>query len=190
MPLQGIEHERIHLETSSVLIRQMKIQDVQTQPAWAPCSSRGQAPQNELVDILPGVVRAVLMGGGAASTCAAWLIYSELRHFRRSTDLHITPRVPYAKRSNLNMSTGTFGQVVRRQCVWMGQRVWHTHGGGGAVQSVKVPRVERRVFRICQGECIQQARILVRRRVWSFSPCWMLHYWRIPTRYFCNVRVA
>ncbi len=49
--LMGIEHERIHLETSSVLIRQHQLKYVQPHPAWAPCTDSGAAPQNTLVDI-------------------------------------------------------------------------------------------------------------------------------------------
>ena len=49
--LMGIEHERIHLETSSVLIRQHQLKYVKPHPAWAPCRQRGAAPQNTLVDI-------------------------------------------------------------------------------------------------------------------------------------------
>ena len=49
--LMGIEHERIHLETSSVLIRQHRLKYVQPHPAWAPCRTTGSAPQNALVDI-------------------------------------------------------------------------------------------------------------------------------------------
>ena len=49
--LMGIEHERIHLETSSVLIRQHRLKYVQPHPAWAPCRDSGVAPDNALVDI-------------------------------------------------------------------------------------------------------------------------------------------
>ncbi|HMT80185.1 MAG TPA: 5-histidylcysteine sulfoxide synthase [Azonexus sp.] len=49
--LMGIEHERIHLETSSVLIRQHHLKYVKTHPAWMPCAESGAAPQNTLVDI-------------------------------------------------------------------------------------------------------------------------------------------
>lgn len=54
--VMGIEHERIHLETSSVLIRQHALQFVKTHPAWQPCHSAGTAPQNKLVDIAAGAV--------------------------------------------------------------------------------------------------------------------------------------
>ncbi|MBS1159013.1 MAG: ovoA [Proteobacteria bacterium] len=49
--LMGIEHERIHLETSSVLIRQHQLPYVQPHPAWEPCRDSGPAPGNGLVEI-------------------------------------------------------------------------------------------------------------------------------------------
>jgi 5-histidylcysteine sulfoxide synthase/putative 4-mercaptohistidine N1-methyltranferase len=50
--LMGIEHERIHLETSSVLIRQQDLQFVQQSSDWAPCDAlEVPAPVNELVNI-------------------------------------------------------------------------------------------------------------------------------------------
>jgi 5-histidylcysteine sulfoxide synthase/putative 4-mercaptohistidine N1-methyltranferase len=55
--LMGIEHERIHLETSSVLIRQHDLRYVRTHPAWEPCRRSAEPPANELVDIPRGTVR-------------------------------------------------------------------------------------------------------------------------------------
>jgi len=55
--LMGIEHERIHLETSSVLIRQHQLQYVRPHPAWAPCPTTAAAPQNTLVTIPAGALR-------------------------------------------------------------------------------------------------------------------------------------
>ena len=55
--LMGIEHERIHLETSSVLIRQHALNHVRPHPAWAPCRDSGPAPANELVAVPAGQVR-------------------------------------------------------------------------------------------------------------------------------------
>ncbi|WP_374328850.1 5-histidylcysteine sulfoxide synthase [Azonexus sp.] len=54
--LMGIEHERIHLETSSVLIRQHALSYVRPHPDWQPCRERGAAPANELLDIPAGRV--------------------------------------------------------------------------------------------------------------------------------------
>ena len=55
--LMGIEHERIHLETSSVLIRQHQLKYLKPHPAWEPCRVTGTAPANALVDIPATVVR-------------------------------------------------------------------------------------------------------------------------------------
>lgn len=54
--VMGIEHERIHLETSSVLIRQHQLARVKTHPLWPPCRDTGPAPQNEWVAIPAGTV--------------------------------------------------------------------------------------------------------------------------------------
>lgn len=49
--LMGIEHELIHLETSSVLMRQHDLKYVNPKPDWQPCRSHGKAPTNTLVEI-------------------------------------------------------------------------------------------------------------------------------------------
>jgi len=54
--VMGVEHERIHLETSSVLIRQHKLKYVQPHPAWQPCRNSGNAPENEMVPVPAGKV--------------------------------------------------------------------------------------------------------------------------------------
>ncbi|MBS0897380.1 5-histidylcysteine sulfoxide synthase [Pantoea dispersa] len=55
--LMGIEHERIHLETSSVLIRQLPLEWVKPQPHWPACPQarhdRASVPANTLV-AMPG----------------------------------------------------------------------------------------------------------------------------------------
>lgn len=54
--LMGIEHEQIHLETSSVLIRQHDLRYVRPHPAWRPCAVTGRAPKNRLVGVPAGDV--------------------------------------------------------------------------------------------------------------------------------------
>ncbi|MDR2220769.1 MAG: 5-histidylcysteine sulfoxide synthase [Methylobacillus sp.] len=54
--LMGIEHERIHLETSSVLIRQHALHYVKPHPDWRPCPLSGEAPINEMVRIPAGKI--------------------------------------------------------------------------------------------------------------------------------------
>ena len=54
--IMGIEHERIHLETSSVLIRQQVLELVHPHAAWQACTRSGDAPQNDFVTIPAGQV--------------------------------------------------------------------------------------------------------------------------------------
>jgi len=54
--LMGIEHERIHLETSSVLIRQLPIDQVKKHPFWKIHEHWGKAPENELINVSGGEV--------------------------------------------------------------------------------------------------------------------------------------
>jgi 5-histidylcysteine sulfoxide synthase/putative 4-mercaptohistidine N1-methyltranferase len=65
--LMGIEHERIHLETSSVIMRQMPLDELRhgaelsadEQRLWAACPTSGSAPANEWLPV-PG--RKVRLG--------------------------------------------------------------------------------------------------------------------------------
>jgi 5-histidylcysteine sulfoxide synthase len=54
--MMGIEHARIHLETPSVLIRQLPIEHVRPHPLWEICRSAGAAPENELIDVPAGEI--------------------------------------------------------------------------------------------------------------------------------------
>ena len=54
--LMGIEHQRIHLETSSVIIRRLPIEMVRQLPLWSICPETGEAPQNELIPVAGGRV--------------------------------------------------------------------------------------------------------------------------------------
>eukprot|EP01061_Rhynchopus_euleeides_P002061 TRINITY_DN11578_c3_g1_i3.p1 TRINITY_DN11578_c3_g1~~TRINITY_DN11578_c3_g1_i3.p1 ORF type:complete len:727 (+),score=364.13 TRINITY_DN11578_c3_g1_i3:120-2300(+) len=55
--IMGIEHERIHLETSAVLIRELPLAMVKPHPFWRHCPVTGVAPTNELVEVAAGHVR-------------------------------------------------------------------------------------------------------------------------------------
>lgn len=55
--MMGIEHERIHLETSSVLIRQHALKFVKPHPNWQPCRKTGPAPENHLITVSAGSVK-------------------------------------------------------------------------------------------------------------------------------------
>jgi 5-histidylcysteine sulfoxide synthase/putative 4-mercaptohistidine N1-methyltranferase len=54
--VMGIEHEQIHIETSSVLIRQQQLDLVQNHDAWRPWQARSLAPENKMVEIPAGTV--------------------------------------------------------------------------------------------------------------------------------------
>lgn len=54
--LMGIEHERIHIETSSVLHRQMPLEFVKPSAAFRYCEEYGDAPQNGMVAITGATV--------------------------------------------------------------------------------------------------------------------------------------
>jgi len=55
--MMGIEHERIHLETSSVLIRQLDLRFVQSSNLFPICPDQSEpAPENTLLDVASGQV--------------------------------------------------------------------------------------------------------------------------------------
>ncbi len=55
--IMGIEHERIHLETSSVLIRQLPLAEVKQLDFWNICPESGIPPHNELIPVKGGMVK-------------------------------------------------------------------------------------------------------------------------------------
>ena len=54
--VMGVEHERIHLETSSVLIRQQRLDWVRPRADWPVCPAAGEPPHNTLVEVPAGAV--------------------------------------------------------------------------------------------------------------------------------------
>jgi 5-histidylcysteine sulfoxide synthase/putative 4-mercaptohistidine N1-methyltranferase len=54
--IMGIEHELIHLETSTVLIRQHRLEYLRGDADWAPSGEHGRAPVNELLTVAGGSV--------------------------------------------------------------------------------------------------------------------------------------
>lgn len=54
--IMGIEHERIHLETSSVLIRQHKLEFVKSSNKWRASTETATAPSNQLLKVPAGNV--------------------------------------------------------------------------------------------------------------------------------------
>ena len=55
--MMGIEHERIHLETSSVLMRELPLERLTSHPVWSQiCQTSGEAPDNALLPVKGGEV--------------------------------------------------------------------------------------------------------------------------------------
>lgn len=68
--LMGIEHERIHLETSSILMRELPLEMVKPHPVWGSiCRESSVAPQNELVDVEGGKIE---LGKSKANRIYGW----------------------------------------------------------------------------------------------------------------------
>ncbi|MEC4813091.1 MAG: 5-histidylcysteine sulfoxide synthase [Scytonema sp. PMC 1069.18] len=55
--LMGIEHSRIHFETSSMLLRQLPVNRLERPQGWNYASSNGETPKNEMRLIPGGVVK-------------------------------------------------------------------------------------------------------------------------------------
>ena len=55
--MMGIEHERIHLETSAILLRELPLEMVKPHPVWGKiCTQSADAPQNTLLPVQGGQV--------------------------------------------------------------------------------------------------------------------------------------
>ena len=68
--LMAIEHERIHLETTSVLIRELPLNLVKPHPVWGKiCDDSGDAPENELIKVDGGTVE---LGKSKANELYGW----------------------------------------------------------------------------------------------------------------------
>ena len=67
--MMGIEHQRIHLETSSVIIRRLPIDHVKKLPQWEICNDTGPAPENELLKVTG---KRVVLGKSMESPFYGW----------------------------------------------------------------------------------------------------------------------
>ncbi|MFK7839398.1 MAG: 5-histidylcysteine sulfoxide synthase [Bdellovibrionales bacterium] len=68
--MMGIEHERIHLETSSVLIRELPLDRVKPHPFWGQiCHERAKAPQNTMLSVEG---KTVTLGKGDDNSFYGW----------------------------------------------------------------------------------------------------------------------
>lgn len=67
--LMGIEHERIHVETSSVIMRMMPLENLTPDDTWLACTEVGEAPENQWVKI---AAQTVTMGKSTDDQTYGW----------------------------------------------------------------------------------------------------------------------
>ncbi|MFT5677309.1 MAG: 5-histidylcysteine sulfoxide synthase/putative 4-mercaptohistidine N1-methyltransferase [Paraglaciecola sp.] len=67
--LMGCEHERIHVETSSVIMRMLDLKCLSINPAWQSFQFSGDAPQNKMLSV-PG--KSLVLGKTASSHTYGW----------------------------------------------------------------------------------------------------------------------
>ena len=67
--LMGCEHERIHLETSSVIMRMLPLKYLTPTDAWPTCPFSGAAPDNQL---LPVIGKTQVLGKKTDDTTYGW----------------------------------------------------------------------------------------------------------------------
>lgn len=67
--VMGAEHHRIHLETSSVLIRQLDLKFIKESHEWIPCLEWGETPSNQL---LPVAQTKIVMGKRHNDSLYGW----------------------------------------------------------------------------------------------------------------------
>ncbi|MDG1286570.1 MAG: 5-histidylcysteine sulfoxide synthase [Rickettsiales bacterium] len=67
--MMGIEHERIHLETTSVLLRELSLEHLVNHSDWQPCRESGVAPMNSLIDVVGG---EIALGKDKSNSLYGW----------------------------------------------------------------------------------------------------------------------
>jgi 5-histidylcysteine sulfoxide synthase len=67
--IMGIEHQRIHIETSSMLLRQLPVNLLQQPDNWPYAPSNGNPPKNEMLEVSGGIVT---LGKGENDDTYGW----------------------------------------------------------------------------------------------------------------------
>jgi len=98
--MMGIEHENIHIETSSVLIRQLDLKYIQPSSEWEECLLSAFAPSNELIEVKEG---KVTLGKSSNDSEYGW----DNEYGRHQQD------IPAFKASKYLVSNGEYLEFVR-----------------------------------------------------------------------------
>jgi len=115
--MMGIEHERIHLETSSVLIRELPLDKVKPHSLWSTiCGTSGEAPVNSLLPVAGGTIE---LGKARQNALYGW----DLEYGVRSAD------VADFKASEFLVSNGEFFEFMEAGG-YQERKYWSEEGWG------------------------------------------------------------
>lgn len=67
--IMGIEHQRIHIETSSMLIRQLPCELIAKPDTWHYATSQGKPPENEMIKLQGGIIT---LGNSTENNLYGW----------------------------------------------------------------------------------------------------------------------
>ncbi len=133
--MMGIEHERIHLETSSVLIRELPLECVKAHSVWGNiCRDTGPAPVNELLPVTGG---SVSIGKSKDDPLFGW----DLEYGKQVT------QVDDFKASKYLVSNGEFLEFIKAGG-YSDQQYWTDEGWGW----VQYRNAQMPVFWSLEGE--------------------------------------
>ena len=164
--MMGIEHERIHLETTSVLIRELPLDMVKSHPVWSNiCRDSGEAPENELLPVEGGTV---VLGKEKSDPLYGW--DNEYGRF----ETHIEP----FRASKYLVSNKEFLDFV--EAGGYGTRKYWTAEGW---QWVKYKKASHPVYWILQGEAYRYRTMLA---VIDMPWDWPVNINYLESKAFCN----
>ncbi len=164
--LMGIEHERIHLETTSVLIRELPLERVKPHVYWSKiCLERSEAPTNELLPVAGG---ELVLGKRESNRLFGW--DNEYGRFE-------TTVAPF-KASKYLVSNGEFLEFVEDQG-YQKKQYW-TDEGWQWVQFRKSPHP---VFWVKQDETFRYRTML---EVIDMPMDWPVDLNYLESKAFCN----
>jgi 5-histidylcysteine sulfoxide synthase/putative 4-mercaptohistidine N1-methyltranferase len=168
--MMGIEHERIHLETSSVLIRQLPLELLRTDPFWSVCPRGGTAPRNQLLDVPGG---RVVLGKRRDHPLYGWdNEYGEL-----------VCEVPPFRAAKYLVSNGEFAEFV--EAGGYGDDTWWTEEGA-AWRAYR--RAEHPLFWVPAGGDGWRLRCLAEEIAMPWD--WPVEVNYLEAKAFCNWKAA
>jgi 5-histidylcysteine sulfoxide synthase/putative 4-mercaptohistidine N1-methyltranferase len=168
--MMGIEHARIHLETSSVLIRQLPLELLREHQDWPVCPDRGDAPANALQPVPAG---RVVLGKDRDHALYGW----DNEYGRLETD------VPAFEAARYLVSNGEFREFIDaggyRDPRWWTEEGWAWR----EYQQAEAPR-----FWVPAGDGQWRLRCMVQEIPMPWN--WPVEVNQLEAKAFCNWQSA